>query len=146
MVCGVYPMARMRRSTSATSASEAPDFSTMIMAAAPCRSRLLERKRPRAPCPRPGIAGAAGWSARGSPGKLGQSRWADPGEEIKEVEERLPVSAHERAGYSTGARHHLSRALVARALVAALAREAPQDALAIVVERQAGAGHEGDEH
>src|SRR6266850_472108 len=99
-------MARMRRSTSATSASEAPDLSTMIMI------RFLSIPS----------TGGTKKAARVGP-------W--------------------RAGYSTGGAVGVSRALGTRAIApprARLGAEAPQDLLAIVVERQAGRAHERDEH
>src|SRR5258705_252371 len=87
-------MARMRRSTSATSASEAPDFNTMIMTGSllPPWSR---NKKAAGSSPRPGGIGAAGFVRPRLLETSGQSRWADSGEEVKVVKARSPrLAAH----------------------------------------------------
>src|SRR5215813_6461753 len=137
-------MARMRRSTSATSASEAPDFSTMIMTVL---SSLPHGRKQKAAgsSPRPEGIGAAGFVCPRLLGTSGQSRWADSGEEVKVKEARRPA-AHSVTGtlrFTRRGCQALSPWLVG--VVAALAVEAPDDALAIVVERQTDGRHQRDE-
>src|SRR5215510_7719704 len=83
-------MARMRRSTSTTSASEVPDFSTMIIAVSFAKKEAAgaaasSRSAPRAP------------SARGSC-RIRSEPWTDSGEHVKEeVEPGSRLAVHEWA-------------------------------------------------
>src|SRR5262245_20563351 len=137
-------MARMRRSTSATSVSEAPDFNTMIMTVL---SSLPggQKQKAAGSSPRPEGIGAAGFVCPRLLGTSGQSRWADSGEKVK-VREARRSAAHSVSGTLRFSRRRcqaLSPRLVS--VVAALAMEAADDALAIVVEGQADRRDQRDE-
>src|SRR5215510_14801697 len=131
-------MARMRRSTSSTSASEAPDFSTMIMTVLSSLP-VGQKQKAAGSSPRPEGIGAAGFVCPRLLETSGQSRWADSGEEVKVEEEARRPAAHSVAGtlrFSCRGCQALSPRLVG----VALAVEATDDALSIVVERQAYGG------
>src|SRR2546426_2526336 len=144
-------MAVMRRSTSAISLSDAPDFKTMIMtvslpgtlAGCPRPLRWFNAKRPRARRPRPRSGHRRGRSVRPRlPDRLGESRWTGlrkvEGGEVKEPDAEPPErGAHVRAEHATEPPPPLSSAFPAA--------ESRQDALAVVVERQAERGDDGDE-
>src|SRR2546430_16026148 len=148
-------MAVMRRSTSAISPSDAPDFNTMIISGlpgwlagepwqgSPDPSDVVKRKRPRARRPRPRSGHRRGRSVRPRlPDRSAESRWTDlrkvEGGEIEEPEAEPPDrGAHVRAEHATEPAAVLSSAFPAA--------EAGQDALAVVVERQAEGGDDGGE-
>src|SRR2546426_9044419 len=143
-------MAVMRRSTSAISLSDAPDFKTMIMtvslpgtlAGCPRPLRWFNAKRPRARRPRPRSGHRRGRSVRPRlPDRLGESRWTGlrkvEGGEVKEPDAEPPErGAHVRAEHATEPPPPLSSAFPAA--------ESRQDALAVVVKRQAEGGDDGD--
>src|SRR2546428_1018113 len=139
-------MAVMRRSTSAISLSDAPDFKTMIMtvslrgtlAGCPGPLRWFNAKRPRARRPRPRRGHRRGRSVRPRlPDSLGQSRWADLGEVEKPEAEPPDRGPHVRVEHATEPARLLSSAFAAP--------EPGEDALPVVVERQAEGGDDGDE-
>src|SRR5207253_6613128 len=142
MVSGGYPLAVMRRSTSAITPTDAPDFNTMIMTSFP-PLRSLDAKRPRARRPRPRSGYRRGRSVRPRlPDRLGESRWTGlrkvEGGEVKDPDAEPPErGAHVRAEHATKPPPPLSSAFPAA--------ESRQDALAVVVERQAERGDDGDE-
>src|SRR5215470_13020948 len=136
-------MARMRRSTSATSASDAPDFNTMIMTVLSSLP-VGQKQKAAGSSPRPEGIGAAGFVCPRLLETSGQSRWADSGEEVKVRKVARRPAAHSVARTLRFACRGC-QALSPRLRRVALAVEAAHDALAIVVERQADGGHQRDE-
>src|SRR5262245_44439696 len=136
-------MARMRRSTSATSASEAPDFKTMIMTVLSSLP-MGQKQKAAGSNPRPEGIGAAGFVCPRLLETSGQSRWADSGEKVKVRKVARRPAAHSVPRTLRFPRRGC-QALSPRLGRVALAVEATDDALAVVIERQADGRDQRDE-
>src|SRR4030095_16079425 len=86
-------MARIRRSMSATSDSDAPDFKKMIMTG-PLLPPGGSKQKAAGSRPRPGGIGAAGFVCPRLLMTSGQSRWANSGKEVKAVKASARQPAH----------------------------------------------------